>query len=154
MSMYAYETLYCSSVSFGMRKALQAQEGKTKLQGDAVELEAEKKRLENEISAMKIKADQTMRRNAELRSSEEKKHAEEIVFLKKTSAQLKVSSIGLFGNVFDFRQLRLIKIITNVFRMPCLVRIAFILLANGILSFLPLLFLKGPTGRNHRPEVE
>lgn len=118
-----------------MRKALQAQEGKTKLQGDAVELEAEKKRLENEISAMKIKADQTMRRNAELRSSEEKKHAEEIVFLKKTSAQLKVSSIGLFGNVFDFRQLRLIKIITNVFRMPCLVRIAFILLANGILSF-------------------
>lgn len=54
------------------------------------ELEAEKKRLENQISAMKIKADQTMRRNAELRASEDKKHAEEIVFLKKTSAQLKV----------------------------------------------------------------
>lgn len=31
MSMEAYETLYCSSVAFGLRKALQAQEGKEKL---------------------------------------------------------------------------------------------------------------------------
>jgi dynein light intermediate chain len=31
MSMEAYETLYCSSVAFGMRKALQAQEGKEQL---------------------------------------------------------------------------------------------------------------------------
>lgn len=88
--MYAYETLYCSSVAFGMRKALQAQEGKEKLQDMVCELEAERKRLENQISDMKIKADQALRRNAELRASEEKKHAEEIVFLKKTSAQLKV----------------------------------------------------------------
>lgn len=96
MSMYAYETLYCSSVSFGMRKALQAQEGKTKLQQMVSELEGDKKRLENQISAMKIKADQTMRRNAELRASEEKKHAEEIVFLKKTSAQLKVREADFY----------------------------------------------------------
>ena len=31
MSMEAYETLYCSSVAFGLRKALQAQEGKENL---------------------------------------------------------------------------------------------------------------------------
>lgn len=31
MSMEAYETLYCSSVAFGLRKALQAQEGKEAL---------------------------------------------------------------------------------------------------------------------------
>lgn len=31
MSMEAYETLYCSSVAFGLRKALQAQEGKETL---------------------------------------------------------------------------------------------------------------------------
>lgn len=89
--MYGYETLYCSSVAFGMRKALQAQEGKEKLQETVSLLELEKKKLENVISDMKIKADQAQRRNAELRASEEKKHAEEIVFLKKTSAQLKVS---------------------------------------------------------------
>lgn len=31
MSMEAYEILYCSSVAFGMRKALQSQEGKEEL---------------------------------------------------------------------------------------------------------------------------
>jgi dynein light intermediate chain len=39
---------------------------------------------------MKVKADQAERRNSELRESEEKKHAEEIAFLKKTNSQLKV----------------------------------------------------------------
>lgn len=92
MSMEAYETLYCSSVSFGIRKALQAQEGKEKLQERIQLLEKEKETLENSISDMKIKADQAERRNAELRASEEKKHAEEISFLKKTNSQLKVGS--------------------------------------------------------------
>jgi dynein light intermediate chain len=85
----AYETLYCSSVAFGMRKALQAQEGKELLQERIRQLEEEKALLEAAISDMKVKADQNERRNAELRESEEKKHAEEIAFLKKTNSQLK-----------------------------------------------------------------
>uniref|UniRef100_A0A1L8E507 Putative axonemal dynein light chain n=2 Tax=Nyssomyia neivai TaxID=330878 RepID=A0A1L8E507_9DIPT len=97
MSMEAYETLYCSSVAFGMRKALQAQEGKESLQLLVTVLQAEKKVLENTISDMKIKADQVERRNAELRASEEKKHAEEIAFLKKTSAQLKAQLEGIIA---------------------------------------------------------
>ncbi|XP_059617597.1 putative inner dynein arm light chain, axonemal [Phlebotomus argentipes] len=97
MSMEAYETLYCSSVAFGMRKALQAQEGKESLQSLVTVLQAEKKVLENTISDMKIKADQVERRNAELRASEEKKHAEEIAFLKKTSAQLKAQLEGIIA---------------------------------------------------------
>lgn len=44
---------------------------------------------------MKVKADQAERRNAEMRESEEKKHAEEIAFLKKTNSQLKVRKILL-----------------------------------------------------------
>uniref|UniRef100_A0A336LNR0 CSON009023 protein n=1 Tax=Culicoides sonorensis TaxID=179676 RepID=A0A336LNR0_CULSO len=90
MSMEAYETLYCSSVSFGMRKALQSQEGKEELQERIKLLEEEKDKLQNSITDMKIKADQAERRNAELRASEEKKHAEEVAFLKKTNTQLKV----------------------------------------------------------------
>ncbi|KAG5672694.1 hypothetical protein PVAND_002803 [Polypedilum vanderplanki] len=85
----AYETLYCSSVAFGMRKALQAQEGKEQLQERIKQLEEEKALLESTISDMKTKSDQNERRNAELRESEEKKHAEEIAFLKKTNSQLK-----------------------------------------------------------------
>lgn len=91
MSMEAYETLYCSSVSFGMRKALQSQEGKEELQERIKLLEEEKDKLQNSITDMKIKAEQAERRNAELRASEEKKHAEEVAFLKKTNTQLKVS---------------------------------------------------------------
>lgn len=53
--------------------------------------------MEGMLSDMKIKAEQTERRNAELHASEERKHAEEIAFLKKTNAQLKVSVGGSFS---------------------------------------------------------
>lgn len=39
---------------------------------------------------MKFTFDQTERRNEEERTSEERKHTEEVTFLKKTNAQLKV----------------------------------------------------------------
>lgn len=93
----AYETLYCSSVAFGMRKALQAQEGKEQLQERIIQLEEEKALIEATISDMKVKADQAERRNAELRESEEKKHAEEIAFLKKTNSQLKAQLEGIIA---------------------------------------------------------
>lgn len=97
MSMEAHETLYCSSVSFGMRKALQAQQGKEQLQERVLKLESEKEELEGMITDMKIKADQAERRNEELRASEEKKHAEEIAFLKKTNTQLKSQLEGIIA---------------------------------------------------------
>jgi dynein light intermediate chain, axonemal len=46
---------------------------------------------------MKIKAEQSDRRNVELRTSEEKKHAEEIAFLKKTNSQLKSQLEGIIA---------------------------------------------------------
>lgn len=58
-------------------------------------LQEEKSSIEGVISDMKVKADQAERRNAEMRESEEKKHAEEIAFLKKTNSQLKVRKILL-----------------------------------------------------------
>lgn len=94
----AYETLYCSSVAFGMRKALQAQEGKEQLQERIRVLEEEKTLLESSISDMKVKSDQNDRRNAELRESEEKKHSEEIAFLKKTNSQLKAQLEGIIAS--------------------------------------------------------
>ncbi len=42
MSIEAYETLYCSSAAFGIRKALQSQEGKEQLYGKVKELEVRK----------------------------------------------------------------------------------------------------------------
>lgn len=53
-------------------------------------MQEEKIALEHQIMDIRQKAEQAERRAAELRSAEEKKHAEEIAFLKKTNAQLKV----------------------------------------------------------------
>lgn len=39
MSIDAYETLYCSSAAFGIRKALQSQEGKEELYAKVKDLE-------------------------------------------------------------------------------------------------------------------
>lgn len=80
-----------------MRKALQAQEGKEQLHERITQLEEEKALIEATISDMKVKADQAERRNAELRESEEKKHAEEIAFLKKTNSQLKAQLEGIIA---------------------------------------------------------
>jgi dynein light intermediate chain len=47
MTLAAYQTLYQSSVSFGMRKQLEAEEGMEELEELVGELAKEKKELEN-----------------------------------------------------------------------------------------------------------
>lgn len=49
MSMEAYEILYCSSVAFGMRKALQSQEGKEELHQRIKALEVNLKCVEKSL---------------------------------------------------------------------------------------------------------
>lgn len=97
MTIDAYETLYCSSIAFGIRKALQSQEGKEKLLERVGELDAEKKALENVIEDMKMRNEQNERRNAELHAAEEKRHSEEVSFLKKTNSQLKAQLEGIIA---------------------------------------------------------
>lgn len=57
---------------------------------NAEELKVQKVELEKIVAELKQRFDQAERRNAELREAEEKKHMEEIQFLKKTNQQLKV----------------------------------------------------------------
>ena len=47
--------------------------------------------LERQVNELKAKCEQTEKRAQEQRQVEEKKHAEEIQFLKRTNQQLKVS---------------------------------------------------------------
>ena len=49
MTIAAYQTLYESSVAFGMRKALQAEQGKADMETKIKELEEEKKDLERQV---------------------------------------------------------------------------------------------------------
>ena len=55
------------------------------------ELGEEKQELEKLVNDLKAKCDAIEKRETERRALEEKKHAEEIQFLKRTNQQLKVS---------------------------------------------------------------
>lgn len=89
MTLAAYQTLYESSVAFGMRKALQAEAGKSDMETKLTQLEQDKRDLEAEVQKLKAKCDEIERREAERRQTEQRKHEEELQFLKRTTQQLK-----------------------------------------------------------------
>ncbi|KAI8622553.1 axonemal dynein light chain-domain-containing protein [Chytriomyces sp. MP71] len=97
MSIAAYQTLYESSVAFGMRKALQAEQGKSDMDNRIKELEEEKRQLEQSVLELKAKCEAIEKRESERRAMEERKHAEEIAFLKKTNVQLKTQLEGILS---------------------------------------------------------
>lgn len=97
MTIEAYQALYCSSVAFGMRKALQSEQGKSDLQKDVDQLREERTELDRQLTDLRQRFEQAERRTEELRNAEEKKHAEEIAFLKKTNQQLKAQLEGIIA---------------------------------------------------------
>ncbi|RZF47175.1 hypothetical protein LSTR_LSTR004884 [Laodelphax striatellus] len=97
MTTDAYQALYDCSIAFGMRKALQAEQGKSDMQESIERLTSRNADLEKNVSELRAKAEQIERRAAELRVAEEKKHSEEIMFLKKTNQQLKAQLEGIIA---------------------------------------------------------
>ncbi|KAL4657571.1 axonemal dynein light intermediate polypeptide 1-like [Arapaima gigas] len=95
MTIATYQTLYESSVAFGMRKALMSEQGKFDMEKKIADLEREKKELERQVNEQKAKCDATEKREAERRQAEEKKHTEEVQFLKRTNQQLKAQLDGI-----------------------------------------------------------
>ncbi|KAK5861943.1 hypothetical protein PBY51_017379 [Eleginops maclovinus] len=95
MTMASYQTLYESSVAFGMRKALQAEQGKDDMEKRISELEDEKQELKKQLNEEKAKCESIEKRENEKRQVEEKKHSDEIQFLKRTNQQLKNQLEGI-----------------------------------------------------------
>lgn len=89
MTIAAYQTLYESAVSFGIRKTLLAEQGKAEMKAKIEELESENERLKRQLAEHKARLDAAERTEAERRALDEKRHAEEVVFLKKQVVQLK-----------------------------------------------------------------
>jgi dynein light intermediate chain len=50
MTIAAYQTLYESSVAFGMRKSLMSEQGKVDMEENIGQLEQEKRELEQQVS--------------------------------------------------------------------------------------------------------
>jgi len=82
MTIAAYQTLYQASITFGMRKALQAEQGTTQLQEKISELKKEKERLTTLLNDQKGLCEAVEKRIKEQRDAEEKNMNEEKEFLK------------------------------------------------------------------------
>eukprot|EP01029_Cantina_marsupialis_P030393 TRINITY_DN821_c0_g1_i1.p2 TRINITY_DN821_c0_g1~~TRINITY_DN821_c0_g1_i1.p2 ORF type:complete len:205 (+),score=53.01 TRINITY_DN821_c0_g1_i1:1466-2080(+) len=88
MTIDAYKTLYDSSVTFGMRKQLQASHGIEEMEVTTKKLEEEKSKLENEVLELRNRVDQLEKRAAESKKVTEKSRREQIDFLKYEGAHL------------------------------------------------------------------
>jgi dynein light intermediate chain len=89
MTICAYQSLYESSIAFGMRKALQAEQRRLQQGKKKTNLGIANKELKEEIEGLEQKIAQFQRTEAERREQDERKHKEEVEMLKRTNAQLK-----------------------------------------------------------------
>merc|ERR1711865_314363 len=78
MTIAAYQTLYESSIAFGMRKALMAEQRKAEMEAKIKHLESDKKDLERQVQELMNRCDAIEKREQERRAADEKKHAEEV----------------------------------------------------------------------------
>jgi dynein light intermediate chain, axonemal len=72
-----------------VRKALESEQGKAGLEENIERLEIEKSELTKEVRELKAKCEFIEKRENERRAHDEKKHADEVVFLKRQGQQLK-----------------------------------------------------------------
>jgi dynein light intermediate chain len=82
MTIDAYKTLYSSSVTFGIKKQLKAEQGIPALEEATRQLGATNSQLEIEVQELRSKLEIVEKREAERRMGEEKKRKEELDFLK------------------------------------------------------------------------
>jgi dynein light intermediate chain len=105
MTIAAYQTLYESSIAFGMRKALMAEQRKVptnnqykllifyflpflllpiqaEMEAKIKHLESDKKDLERQVQDLMNRCDAIEKREQERRAADEKKHAEEVLVKK------------------------------------------------------------------------
>lgn len=97
MTIAAYQTLYESSIAFGMRKALVAEQRKAEMESRIKRLETEKRDLERQVTELNNRCEAIEKREQERRVAEESAHAEKVEFLKKTNEQLKANLESLLS---------------------------------------------------------
>lgn len=89
MTMCAYQSLYESSIAFGMRKALQAEQRRNQYNARMRALNNDNRKLRSEVEDLEKKIEMIEKKEAESRETEERKHKEEVEMLKKMNASRK-----------------------------------------------------------------
>ena len=88
MTIAAYQTLYQSSVTFAMRKQLQAEHGKADLEKTLEQLEGKRTKLQNKVKELLSKLDAIEKRDKERSEMEVKHNEKEMEFLQNQQKQL------------------------------------------------------------------
>ena len=81
MTIQAYQTLYESSIAYGMRKALMAEQGKSEMQQNISDYESACKEHDQDIKSLQEKIEEIVRKDAELAEREEKAHTDQVDYL-------------------------------------------------------------------------
>jgi len=89
MTIAAYQTLYESSIAFGMRKALMAEQRKRNMEAKIRELEQQCDEGEKQVFNLQEKIKTTEKQEANKRAEEEDKHREAMEEFKKSNEALK-----------------------------------------------------------------
>lgn len=97
MTICAYQSLYESSIAFGMRKALQAEQRRNDQHKKMRSLMLANRELQSEVETWTKKIEQVEQRENDRREQEERRHREEADQLKRNNAQLKEQLEGLLS---------------------------------------------------------
>eukprot|EP01012_Entosiphon_sulcatum_P028962 TRINITY_DN3515_c0_g1_i1.p1 TRINITY_DN3515_c0_g1~~TRINITY_DN3515_c0_g1_i1.p1 ORF type:complete len:257 (+),score=78.10 TRINITY_DN3515_c0_g1_i1:213-983(+) len=89
MTTAAYRTLYETSVDFGKKKAVEAEKGKQDMIDTIEALTSEKEDLEKHVKRLQAKLKAMEKNVMEQQQADEKKHQEELNFLRRTNERLK-----------------------------------------------------------------
>jgi dynein light intermediate chain len=82
MTIQAYQTLYESSIAYGMRKALMAEQKKSEMQTTIKQLDETCDELTREVERLEQEIDDVIRRDEEERQREQKAHDDQVQYLK------------------------------------------------------------------------
>ncbi|CAG9335797.1 unnamed protein product [Blepharisma stoltei] len=89
MTIQSYQTLYESSIAYGMRKALQAEQWRAETDADIKKLIEECENLTVEVDELDQEIEEIEQKEKEREEIEARAHTEEIEFRKKTNQRLK-----------------------------------------------------------------
>jgi dynein light intermediate chain len=95
MSMAAYQSLYQSSVAFGMRKALHGEQRRNTHEDSIRELQQEIRDLHDEVKVEMNRIEKFERENNERRAEDDRKHREEVDALKNNIMRLEDDIIDM-----------------------------------------------------------
>jgi dynein light intermediate chain len=89
MTVAAYQTLYESSIAYGMRKALHSEHSRSELEAAIRQLEGEVAELTGQVDATRQKVKGVEERERAREAAENERHSAEVAALRGRNAELK-----------------------------------------------------------------